>query len=190
MGVTRAATAPWFLMMVFLWPFGCSMIQPAVHKNIPPPAPVPQTTELLPESQSQQASLQEELSPPPPPSPPEIKYFSHEIKWPGEDLSSIARWYTGSAKNWMRLVEVNPGIDPRRINIGDSVLIPEDLLKTRKLMPIDFLPSTTKKKAPPPPPAKQVVKSDKITLFGPIDTLTETSSVDNSDSPLPLETIE
>ena len=188
MGVTRAATAPWFLMMVFLWPFGCSMIQPAVHKNIPPPAPVPQTIEQLPEYQPQQASPQEVLPPSPP--PPEIKYFTHEIKWSGEDLSSIARWYTGSAKNWMRLVEVNPGIDPKRINIGDSVLIPEDLLTTRKLMPIDFLPSTSNKKKAPPPPAKQVVKSDKITLFGPIDTVTETSSVDNSDSPLPLETIE
>ena len=186
-GVMKAATARWLLVMVILWPFGCSMIQPAVYKSMPPPTPVPRTTEQVPESQPQQASPQERL----PLSSPEVKYFAHEIKWSGEDLGSIARWYTGSSKNWVHLVEANPGIDPKRINIGDSVLIPEALLKTHRPMPIEFLSSITgDKKQSSSPLSKRPVKSDKIEFFGPVDTETQTSGVDNSDSPLPLETIE
>ena len=122
-------------------------------------------TTPAPDSQPQQASPQA-VRPLP---PPEIKYLNHKIKWSGENLILIAR----------------------RIKIGDLILIPEDLLKTRCPMPIEFLSSATDKiKEPAPPPAKQAVKSDKIELFGPIDTETPTSGVDDSDSPLPLETIE
>jgi hypothetical protein len=180
MEMTQLATARWLLVMVILWPSGCSMNQSAGHETTPDPDA--QAIEQALDSQPQQARIQ---------VPPEVKYFNHIIKWPGENLSLIARWYTGDAKNWRRLVEVNPGIKPRRIKIGDSILIPEDLLMRRRPMPIEYLsPATDKKKEPPPPPAKQAVKSDKIELFGPIDTETPKSGVDDSESPLPLETIE
>jgi hypothetical protein len=180
MEVTKVAIVRCLLVMAILWPFGCSVNQPAVPEKIPP-------TTSVPDSQPQQAFPQE-VRPLP---PPEVKYLNHKIKWSGENLILISRWYTGSANNWKRLAKANPGIDPRRIKIGDSILIPEDLLKTRRPMPIEFLSSATdKKKEPAPPPAKQAVKSDKIELFGPIDTETQTSGVDDSDSPLPLETIE
>jgi len=187
MEVTKSAKVRLFLVFLILWPFGCSMIQPKVHVNMPSPIPGSRTTENIPGIRSQQVSLPETL----PPSPPEANYFTHEIKWPGENLGWIARWYTGSSKNWMHLVEANPGINPRRINIGDSVLIPEALLKTRRPMPIDFLSSaTSKRKKPSPLATKQPDRSDKIELFGPIDTETQTIGVDDSHSPLPLETIE
>lgn len=195
-GGTKAGAIRWLMVMIILWPLGCSTIQPSVQKKMSPPAPasvpapVPGTSEQISEPQPQETPLQEVHLASPPPSPPEEKYFTHEIKWPGEDLGSIAHWYTGFAKNWKRLVEVNPGIDPRRINIGDSVLIPEDLLKTRRPMPIDFLSSKAKKKRRPPPPAKKPVKSEKIELFGPIDTEPQTDDTDGDNSPLPLETIE
>jgi len=180
MEVTKVAIFRWLWVMAILWSFGCSVSQPAVPEKTPPTTPAPQ-------SQPQQASPQE-VRPLP---PPEAKYLNHKIKWSGENLILISRWYTGSANNWKRLVEANPGIDPRRIKIGDLILIPEDLLKTRRPMPIEFLSSATDKiKEPAPPPAKQAVKSDKIELFGPIDTETPTSGVDDSDSSLPLETIE
>jgi hypothetical protein len=187
MGVTKVATARWLLVMAILWPFGCSMIQPAGQEKIPPTTPGSGTIKQAPDSEPQQASPQD-LHPLPSPA---VRYFNHKIKWPGENLILIARWYTGSAKNWMRLVEANPGIEPRRIMIGETILIPEDLLQTDRPMPIEFLSSATdKKKEPSPPPAKQAVKSDKIELFGPIDTETQKRGADDSDSPLPLETIE
>jgi len=175
----KAGPIRWLMVLIILWPLGCSTIQPS--------APVSGTIEQIPEHQPQE-------TPPPEirrPSSPEKKYFTHEIKWSGETLGFIAHWYTGFAKNWKRLVEVNPGIDPRRINIGDSVLIPENLLKTRRPMPIDFLSfKAKKKKVPPPPPVIQPVKPVKIELFGPIDTEPQTGDVGDDNSPLPLETIE
>ncbi|MEA3232748.1 MAG: hypothetical protein U9Q05_13415 [Thermodesulfobacteriota bacterium] len=189
----KAGPIRWLMVMIILWPLGCSTIQPSVQKKMPPPSPAPVSgkIEQIPEHQPQETPPREVRLPSPPPPPPEEKYFTHEIKWPGEDLGSIAHWYTGFAKNWERLVEVNPGIDPRRINIGDSVLIPEDLLKTRRPMPIDFLSSKAKKKkAPPPPPVIHPVKPVKIELFGPIDTEPQTGGAGDDNSPLPLETIE
>ena len=187
MEVMKLAKVRWLLVLVILWPFGCSKVQPKVNVNIPPSVSGSRTTEKTPEIQSQRASLHQTISLP----PLEAVYFTHKIKWPGENLGFIARWYTGSSKNWMHLVEANPDINPRRIDIGDSVLIPEALLKTRQPMPIDFLSSATdKRKAPSPLSTKQPAISDKIELFGPIDTETKTIGVDDTHSPLPLETIE
>ena len=157
------------------------------HEHIPGPTPVQPRINQIPVDPSQRSS------PPkaPQPSKSKGKYFTHKIKWPGENLVLIARWYTGSAKNWTRLVAFNPGIDPRRIEIGDSVLISEHLLKTREPMPIDFLSSSTgKKKESSPLSIKQPAISDKIELFGPIDTESQVIGVDDSHSPVSPETIE
>ncbi len=181
MDVTKVSTVRCIMVMVILWSFGCSIFQPAGQEKVPPETPVPLATKQALDSPKDARPL----------PPPKVKYLNHKIKWPGENLSLIARWYTGSAKNWMRLVEANPGIEPRRIKIGDSILIPEDLLKTRQPMPIEFLSSATSpQKAPPSPSAKKAGNSDKIDLFGPIDTEAQTSDADDIDSPLPLETIE
>ena len=175
MNLTKVSTVRCIMVMVILLPVGCNMYQWDGQKKVPPETPAPIATP-------------QDVRPPP---PPEVKYLNHKIKWPGENLALIARWYTGSANNWVRLVEANPGIEPRRIKIGDSILIPEDLLKTREPMPIEFLSSATSpKKTPPSPSAKQADNSDKIDLFGPIDTEVQTNDADDIDSPLPLETIE
>ncbi len=71
----------------------------------------------------------------------EAAQFVHTVRWPGESLSLIAKWYTGSYKNWKALAEANPKLDPNRIRIGENIVIPEKLLKTRKQMPRDFVPS-------------------------------------------------
>ena len=110
--------------------------------NLPSFAPESLPEKNIPEIQSQQASLHETIQS----SAADVDYLTHTIKWRGENLSIIARWYTGSSKNWMNLIEANPGIKPRRIEIGDSILIPEALLETRQPMPIDFLSSATGKK--------------------------------------------
>jgi len=63
------------------------------------------------------------------------KYYEHRVRWPGESLSLIARWYTGSSKNWKILAKANPAINPNRIKGGDSIAIPADMLKTREPLP-------------------------------------------------------
>jgi hypothetical protein len=58
-------------------------------------------------------------------------------------------------------------------------------------MPIEFLSSASSpKKEPPSPSANQAGKTEKIDLFGPIDTEAQKSDADDIESPLPLETIE
>ncbi len=63
------------------------------------------------------------------------EYFKHTVRWPGESLSLIARWYTGSSKNWRVLARANPHLNPNRIKSGNRVYIPPERLVTRKPLP-------------------------------------------------------
>jgi len=63
------------------------------------------------------------------------KYYIHNVRWPGESLSLIASWYTGSSKNWRKLANYNPRLDPNRIRVGNVILIPPSMLKTRVALP-------------------------------------------------------
>ena len=62
-------------------------------------------------------------------------YYKHTVRWPGESLSLIASWYTGTPKNWRKLAKANPRLNPNRIKGGNVILIPLPLLKTRVLLP-------------------------------------------------------
>ena len=64
-----------------------------------------------------------------------INYFEHRVKWPGETLSLIAKWYTGSYGNWKAIVPANPGLNPNRIAVGDVINIPPEMMKTKKPLP-------------------------------------------------------
>ena len=75
-----------------------------------------------------------------------LPYF-HKVRWEGETLSLIAKWYTGDWRNWQALAKVNPWVEPNNIYAGVKVKIPRQLLKNQKAMPRDFvLFSTTKGK--------------------------------------------
>ncbi len=94
-------------------------------------------------------------------------YYIHKVKWNGESLSIIAKWYTGSLENWKVLAKINPGIDPSLIHIGQEVRIPEDLLNTRKSMPESFVASFGPKKAkeaPPKPTEPEPAKPKEMTV--------------------------
>ena len=65
-------------------------------------------------------------------------YHEHNIRWPGETLSLISKWYTGRYTNWKKLAYHNPEINPNRINIGQKIYIPVTLLKTREPLPEKF----------------------------------------------------
>jgi len=89
--------------------------------------------------------------------------FVHRVRWQGETMSIIAKWYTGSAGNWKKLANTNAKLDPVRLKKGYKILIPRPLLKTTADMPEDFVrryargPSLTARDETP------------ITPFGPKD---------------------
>jgi len=138
-------------------------------------APVPKP-EAPPSSPRESAPLPEQISLPPAPAPPaegeapaKKTYFTHTVRFGGETVSIIAGWYTGDIENWKALVEANSNIDPKRVLVGNKILIPEDLLKTREPMPQEFVDSFYKPKQekvqptkPGPSPAAEEPK-----LFGP-----------------------
>ena len=98
-------------------------------------------------------------------------FYSHKVRWPAETLSHIAEWYTGTVNNWKAIAKANPELDPRKIGIGDTILIPKDLLTSRKPIPFSFLhPSIHKKAKPPSSSNKTAIPSDSPKLFGPIET--------------------
>lgn len=59
----------------------------------------------------------------------------HTVRWSGETLGTIARWYTGSASRWRAIAGANPDLEPERLRLDDEVLIPEDLAVRRAPMP-------------------------------------------------------
>ena len=61
--------------------------------------------------------------------------YQHTVRWSGESLSLIARWYTGSSGNWRKLAKANPRLNPNRIKKGNVIMIPPALLKTKEPLP-------------------------------------------------------
>ena len=66
-------------------------------------------------------------------------YYEHKVRWERETLSIIAKWYTGSQKNWKALAKDNPWLEPNDLSVGHKIFIPRNLLKTQKPMPRDFV---------------------------------------------------
>jgi LysM domain len=75
---------------------------------------------------------------PKPPREPAVyapQYFKHTVKYQGETLAMIAKWYTGNVYNWQAILDVNPGLDVRRIRIGSIINIPINLTVKQTEMP-------------------------------------------------------
>jgi LysM repeat protein len=98
--------------------------QPPVQEVQPPP-PEAKAPEPLPAAQPEQ--------------PTEPPYLVHTVKWPGETLALIAKWYTGEIENWRAIAKANPKLDPRRIRLGSEIQIPSELLKNREPMTKEFV---------------------------------------------------
>lgn len=79
-----------------------------------------------------------------------IEYLEHRVRVPGETLSLVAEWYTGSADNWMILAEHNPALDPRKIELGDAILVPELMLIRRDPPTESFVAGRSARKQRPP----------------------------------------
>ena len=83
-------------------------------------------------------------------------YYQHRVSIIGESLSIIAKWFTGNLKNWEQLASANPHLNPNRINIGDEILIPEDMMIRKDPITKGFVDSFTS----PPKKKKAAVKPE------------------------------
>ena len=131
---------------------------------------VPETPELVPRAPS------EVLPPSPKPAP---RFYIHRVRWKGETLFIISKWYTGSGNNWKALSKANPKLNPNLMIINEKIFIPEDLMKTRKPMPLSFLSSIIRKKSASSVQANRPSNENHVTeMFGPIES--DSSSIESA----------
>jgi len=74
--------------------------------------------------------------------------YIHTVKYPGETLRIISRWYTGDINNWEALADANPNVDYENMIKGSRIFIPENLLKTRDPLTEEFIDSCLQKSKP------------------------------------------
>ena len=114
--------------------------------------------------------------------------YIHEVRWPGETLSHIARWYTGSYSNWEKIADANPGLKPRRIQIGHKIIIPDELLKVREPMPRHYVRSLPSPKRSPSTRPVQSSKDPGIEeLFGPEELLSPLDAAEKTELYGPID---
>jgi LysM repeat protein len=101
--------------------------------------------------------------------PKSTAFYVHTVRWPGESLSIISKWYTGNTDQWSAIAQANPALDPNRIRVGMKIRIPKNIMTNAKPMPKEFVasfyPETTKgtgKAKPAKPP-----KDSEPKLIGP-----------------------
>lgn len=107
-------------------------------------------------------------------------FLEHKIKFPGETLGIIAAWYTGSATNYQKIEKANPGVKSTALHIGQTIKIPDQLVKQRKVLTKDFVSKARQavvpKQAPAPKatedkePAENEKSVEKVTDTGPSTT--------------------
>lgn len=141
----RAVTFGIALAGAFMALLQCSRIQMESHRA-PAEEPVPVAVAHPPQPPFQPEEAKAAVKP---------AFSGHTVARPGETLAAIALWYTGAADNWKRLVDANDNLNPRTIKVGDRIVIPEELLKTRQPMPADFITAAARpgKAAPVAKPA-------------------------------------
>jgi hypothetical protein len=177
------------LALFFLWPSACAGIRFDSQEKSTPPLAVPGDGKSAGADSSQHlASAQ---------APPEPKYFIHTVQGAGETFAAMARWYTGRSENWMRLARANPDIDPKRIQIGDTIRIPDEIVTTRRAMPKVAPPAPVAGKKSTPAPRNEAelfgpieTPPTEVELFGPIETPSNAGGSANDRSAPDLETLE
>jgi len=134
-----------------------------------PPTPADQTDTNPPEALPttiQEVNIEKSEKP---------AYYVHTVRWPGEMLYIISKWYTGKFKNSVAIANANPKLNPNRIFIGSKIRIPETLLETSQPMPksyvAQFVRKAKKKASPtnplPKSPSPEPSEEEEPELFGP-----------------------
>ena len=72
----------------------------------------------------------------------------HHVKYDGETLSIIAKWYTGAYKNWDILAKSNPDINPDLLYLNSKIIIPGELVIRKEPMSKEFVVESLRKNSP------------------------------------------
>ncbi|MBU0767876.1 MAG: hypothetical protein KJ687_02115 [Proteobacteria bacterium] len=173
------------LALTLIWVFsGCAYQQPSLQ---PAPEEAPPAVEIKPETPV--AVTETPALEIPTPATSEPLFYLHTVRWPEETLSHIAKWYTGAVKNWKAIAKTNPELDPKKIDVGDTISIPEELLTSRKPMPHSFVSASVHKKVPSLSPSKKTsTQSESPKLFEPIESEPSTIEKDSPKLFGPVET--
>lgn len=119
------------------------------------------------------------------------KSFIHTVRWSGETLSRISWWYTGAGQNWPEIVKANEGLDPRKMRIGDKIIIPGHLLQRQEPMTREYrAPGTVSRELEDLAPPAAISSPQTVDLFGPIDSAVGNTAVEEVETLLPLESLE
>lgn len=182
----RRGASRWMVLLALSGLMGCSKPQTSVRTASDILPDLPPGLGIAFESFQLKDIRREE---PTAPMLPKKPAYAHHVKWLHETLFSIAQWYTGSGNNWKRLAEANPTLKPRQIHVGDVILIPQDILKTRQPMPDKFIKALSQgEKSPQPAPSSDPIEETQ--LYGPIDDDVQTEEKEASGLPVPLELID
>lgn len=119
-------------------------------------------------------------------------YFFHVVRYEGESLTLISRWYTGADKNAADLRRENryiAGVD-ESLPRGSRILIPRRLLQTMKLMPIGFIRKNSPDLDYEEPIQEPTAAPTQRALKTAIPTLTPTQTATPEATSTPTPTIE
>ena len=179
----RIAKGMLALILIFIFT-GCAYqpppLQPAPEEPPPSVKIKPETPVAVPDTPALEIPTQ---------APPEPLFYLHKVRWPEETLSHIAKWYTGTVKNWKAIAKTNPELDPKKIDVGDTISIPEELLTSRKPMPHSFVHSSFHKKDTSLSSSKKTsTPSESPKLFEPIESEPSTLETDSAKLFGPVET--
>lgn len=167
------------MQLTLVWVLMSCTYPPPPHLR-PAPVESPPPIEIKPDTPASEIPV---------PETSKLSVYSHKVRWPKETLSHIARWYTGTIKNWKAIAKVNPDLNPKKIKIGDTIYIPEDLLTLRKPMPRSFVGASVQKKAVPLSSSKKIlIPLESTKLFGPIESEPLIIETDSSELFRPIET--
>ena len=176
------------LALTLIWTLNACVYQQPPLKPTPeePPPPVEIKSET-PVSEPLTSVLPEAETIVVAPKPP--VFYLHKVRWPEETYSHIAKWYTGTVNNWKAIAKANPELDPKNIDIGDTISIPEALLTSRKPMPHSFVSASVHKTVTSPSPSKKTATpSESPKLFEPIESEPSTIETDSAKLFGPVET--
>ncbi|MBI1375764.1 MAG: LysM peptidoglycan-binding domain-containing protein [Phycisphaera sp.] len=101
------------------------VVLPPPHELVPPPAPEPaapaDAQQLFNTAPAHDASQAETFNPVPHPAAPTTR--SYEVQ-KGDTLGAIAEKQLGTVKHLPDILKLNPGLDPRKLRVGQSITLP------------------------------------------------------------------
>jgi hypothetical protein len=100
-------------------------------KPVPDVAPAPTIEQPVEEYSDSEYEAGDEAYP--------AGYYIHTVSVPKENISIIAKWYTGEQKNWVVLAKCNPTIKPNLIFLGNKIKIPRSIMTRHTELPAEFV---------------------------------------------------